>query len=48
MRAPLLFDPTSGVIPHRDTTWTPTKLSQLGKEGRSTATSIKKKKKKPA
>ena len=39
MRAPLLFDPTSGVIPHRDTRDT-TKLSQLGAEGRSTATSI--------
>ncbi len=39
MRAPLLFDPTSGVIPHRDTR-DMTKLSQLGAEGRSTATSI--------
>ena len=39
MRAPLLFDPSSGVVPHRDTRDT-TKLSQLGAEGRSTATSM--------
>ncbi len=39
MRAPLLFDPTSGVMPDRQTRDS-TKLSQLGAEGRSTATSI--------
>jgi hypothetical protein len=39
MPAPLLFDPTSGVTPDRQTKDS-TKLSQLGAEGRSTATSI--------
>jgi hypothetical protein len=39
MSAPLLFDPTSGVVPDRQTRDS-TKLSQLGAEGRSTATSI--------
>ena len=39
MSAPLLFDPTSGLMPDRQTRDT-TKLSQLGTEGRSTATSI--------
>ena len=39
MSAPLLFDPTSGVTPDRQTKDS-TKLSQLGAEGRSTATSI--------
>ena len=39
MPAPLLFDPTSGVTPDRQTRDS-TKLSQLGAEGRSTATSI--------
>ncbi len=39
MTAPLLFDPTSGLMPDRQTKDT-TKLSQLGTEGRSTATSI--------
>lgn len=39
MSAPLLFDPTSGVMPDRQTRDS-TKLSQLGAEGRSTATSI--------
>lgn len=39
MTAPLLFDPTSGLMPDRQTKDS-TKLSQLGTEGRSTATSI--------
>lgn len=39
MTAPLLFDPTSGLMPDRQTRDS-TKLSQLGTEGRSTATSI--------
>lgn len=39
MIAPLLFDPTSGLMPDRQTKDS-TKLSQLGTEGRSTATSI--------
>jgi hypothetical protein len=39
MSAPLLFDPTSGLMPDRQTKDS-TKLSQLGTEGRSTATSI--------
>lgn len=37
--APMLFDPTSGLMPDRQTKDS-TKLSQLGTEGRSTATSI--------
>jgi hypothetical protein len=39
MSARLLFDPTSGLMPDRQTKDS-TKLSQLGAEGRSTATSI--------
>ena len=39
MTAPLLFDPTSGLMPDRQTKDS-TKLTQLGTEGRSTATSI--------
>lgn len=39
MAAPLLFDPTSGVEFHHQTSET-NKLSSLGKEGRSTSTTI--------